>query len=114
MKLQYNEHFLYNTLEMQPLVDNCVLHGFKDGIHPDHYIRINGFRSGQGYVVEVEDNGVGFQKGIAWSGVGGLSTVNHRLKLLFGDAGRIHIIENKPGTGTKVQIHLPSNHKQAR
>lgn len=46
-------------LTIQPLVENCFAHGYKDCVK-DMSIRIDGWARGKGFVLRIADNGAGF------------------------------------------------------
>jgi two-component system sensor histidine kinase YesM len=98
-------------LILQPLVENSIIHGFKDREEEGH-IRIRLRRVEQVLVISVEDNGIGFDadhlkrsleqplvdhKGYA------LRNIAHRLQLFYGEAATIQY-DNQPDTGSKVQL----------
>lgn len=45
---------------LQPIVENCFTHGFRDSDQPLYMVRITGEKTAEGWRVTVEDNGVGF------------------------------------------------------
>jgi sensor histidine kinase YesM len=88
---------------LQPLVENAVRHGLDPKVEGGE-ILISA-REEEGLIrIEVRDTGTGFTS----SGEGGvgLGNVRKRLKLLYGDKGRLIIEENKPN-GVRVIIEVP-------
>lgn len=101
--IQANAGQLY-TLKMilQPVVENCFIHAFdKTIIKPEIYIRC--YIDGTALVMEVTDNGKGFDgqencsdKGIL-TGLG-INNIEERVKLWHGDNYGIHIKGMEQGT----------------
>lgn len=71
MKIRYEDYLLYELdymedvlelklpkLVIQPLVENCITHGFKES-DPPWRIRINCYVKSHSYIIEVIDNGKG-------------------------------------------------------
>ena len=98
-------------LILQPLVENSILHGFKDREEGGR-IRIVLRRTKQVLYISVEDNGIGMDvddllrsmeeplmshKGYA------LRNIGHRLRLFYGEEATLHYY-SEPGEGTKVQL----------
>ncbi len=102
------------SMLLQPLVENSLRHGIGGKVEGGT-IRLRS-RLGEGRLhLSVEDDGVGipevklatlFEQGI------GVSNVNARLKVLFGDDYRMWI-DSKPGEGTRTEIELPDVHSAA-
>jgi two-component system sensor histidine kinase YesM len=105
----------FPRLILQPVVENAVIHGIepKDG---RGYISIEGGKDESGYVLRIEDTGVGMdddrltalqrrleqsdnQDNISF----GLWNVNQRLKLMFGEASGLSV-GRREGGGTAVWI----------
>ena len=100
------------TLILQPLVENAVIHGISP--KPEGgtvHIVIN--RVGNELLLQVDDDGVGFDPG-AVDGASaaderpsiGLRNVDERLRMLYGDAYRL-TMESTPGQGTRVILRIP-------
>src|ERR1035438_7467121 len=114
-KLRFEADVAGDTLDMlvpsmllQPLVENCIKHGLSNKVDGGT-IRIRTHRSETRLHLLVEDDGIGIpeeklatllERGI------GVSNVNERLKVLFGNEYRMWI-ESQPGNGTRVQIEMP-------
>jgi len=98
-------------LLLQPLVENSILHGFK-GVRSGGIIAISGSREGDHVVLCVEDNGCGMGdeeiRGALTGASGsiGLTNVDKRVKLLYGDRFGLEIHSQK-GSGTVVCLSLP-------
>jgi len=99
---------LVPSMLLQPIVENSVRHGLSGKIGGG-MIRIRSrIENGRLHLL-VEDDGVGipeasmarvFEKGI------GISNVNERLKVVFGNDYRMRI-DSKPGNGTRTEIEMP-------
>ncbi len=114
-RLEFVQDIEPNTLDrlvpsmlLQPLVENSIKHGLSSKVDGG-MIRIRSRSVDGKLLLSVEDNGVGiaeaklatiFKQGI------GISNVNERLKVLFGNDYRMSI-DSKLGSGTKTEIELP-------
>ena len=114
-KLRFVKDAADDTLDMlvpsmllQPLVENSIKHGLSNKVQGGT-IRIRTHRSEAKLHLLVEDDGVGIpeiklatllERGI------GVSNVNERLKVLFGNQYRMWI-DSQPDKGTRVQIEMP-------
>jgi two-component system, LytTR family, sensor kinase len=114
-KLRFQTDVAEETLDMlvpsmllQPLVENSIKHGLSSKVEGGT-IRIHTHRADSRLFVCVEDDGVGIPENrlatLLEQGIG-VSNVNERLKVLFGDAYRMWI-DSQPGLGTRVQIEMP-------
>lgn len=114
-KLQFLKEIDADTMDvlvpsmlLQPLVENSIRHGLSSKVDGG-MIRIRS-RLAEGTLhILVEDDGIGipeaklatlFEQGI------GVSNVNERLKVLFGNEYRMWI-DSKPGEGTRTGIDIP-------
>ena len=114
-KLRYEKEIDSETLDypvpsmlLQPIIENSIRHGLSSKIGGG-LIRVSArVVDGRLHVI-VEDDGVGipeaklatlFELGI------GVSNVNERLKVLYGDDYRMWV-DSKPGEGTRTGIELP-------
>ena len=102
------------SMLLQPLVENSLRHGIGGKVEGGT-IRLRSRLVEGRLFLSVEDDGVGipevklatlFEQGI------GVSNVNARLKVLFGDEYRMWI-DSKPGEGTRTEIELPDLHAAA-
>ena len=93
---------------LQPMVENSIRHGLSSKVDGGT-VRIRSRMVDHRLQIMVEDDGVGiaeaklatlFEQGI------GVSNVNERLKVLFGDDYRMWI-DSRPGEGTSTGIELP-------
>ena len=114
-KLRFEKEIADDTLDMlvpsmllQPLVENCIKHGLSSKVEGGT-IRIHTRRSDSKLYLVVEDDGVGIPEAKLSSvldhGIG-VSNVNERLKVLFGNQYRMWI-DSQPGMGTRIQIDMP-------
>lgn len=103
------EHdFLIPPLSIQPIVENAVKHGILQKIEGGT-VRIKTYSDDVHYVVEIEDNGVGFDlEKIESEGHVGLKNVSYRIQSMCD--GKI-AIQSKIGEGTKVIIQF---HKESK
>jgi two-component system LytT family sensor kinase len=100
------------SMLLQPLVENSIKHGLSSKIEGGT-IFLRSRVSDSSLVVEVEDNGVGMgavqllerPTGLGGSGIG-MANVAGRLKVLYGDAARMHI-DSHEGSGTLIRLRLP-------
>ena len=99
---------LVPSMLLQPLVENSIRHGLSSKIDGGT-IRVRSRMVGHRLQILVEDDGVGipeaklatlFEQGI------GVSNVNERLKVLFGDDYKMWI-DSRLGEGTITGIELP-------
>lgn len=99
---------LVPSMLLQPLVENSIKHGLSTKVEGG-MIRVRSLLVEGRLHLLVEDDGVGipeeklatlFEQGI------GISNVNERLKVLFGNDYRMSI-DSKPGHGTRTEIDLP-------
>jgi two-component system LytT family sensor kinase len=114
-KLQFVKEVESDTLDrlvpsmlLQPIVENSIKHGLSSKVDGG-MIRVRSRLEAGRLHLLVEDNGVGipeaklatlFEQGI------GISNVNERLKVLFGNNYRMWI-DSKPGVGTQTEIDIP-------
>lgn len=96
------------SLLLQPLVENCIKHGFARKIGPG-VITIRCRRDHELVVIEVEDDGLGISDERlphALSTGIGLSNVNERLRVLYGALGRF-TLTGLPGKGAVARVEIP-------
>jgi two-component system LytT family sensor kinase len=114
-KLRFEKEIEAQSLDMllpsmllQPLIENCIKHGLASKVEGG-LIRLSSRRVEGRLFLVVEDDGVGipeprlatlFEQGI------GVSNVNERLKVLFGDDYRLWV-DSQPGRGTRIEIEVP-------
>jgi two-component system sensor histidine kinase YesM len=122
-KQRYGDHLKYNIecpedyksikvpkIILQPIVENAIYHGIKelDGVG---FVKIQVEKNDHQLILNVSDNGVGFDASTEKSsltklGGVGLDNVNKRLKLIYGDESGVRI-DSKIGVGTEVKIIIP-------
>lgn len=103
----------YRTFKMllQPIVENCIVHGFEQNVD-DALLEVRGEMENDEAVIRITDNGIGISKErIAHilsmdSDRVGLSNINQRLRLLYGEEYGLQIYSEK-GKGTTVVLHFP-------
>ena len=114
-KLRFVQEAAEDTLDMlipsmllQPLVENSIKHGLSNKVEGGT-VRIRTHRSEAKLHLLVEDDGVGIAEAklatLLEQGIG-VSNVNERLKVLFGNQYRMWI-DSQPDRGTRVQIEMP-------
>jgi two-component system LytT family sensor kinase len=114
-KLRFEKDVAGDTLDMlvpsmllQPLVENSIKHGLSSKVEGGT-IRIRTHRSESRLHLLVEDDGIGISEAklatLLDQGIG-VSNVNERLKVLFGNDYRMWI-DSQPGQGTHIQIEMP-------
>jgi len=114
-KLRFENEIAPDTLDMlvpsmllQPLVENSIKHGLSSKIEGGT-IRIQAKRGDARLHLLVADDGVGIPEAklatLLEHGIG-VSNVNERLKVLFGNDYRMWI-DSQPGRGTQIQIEVP-------
>ena len=96
------------ALILEPLVENAVVHGIAP--KPEGgTLRVLVERWGRELVIQVRDDGMGFDREAAANKEGssiGLANIDSRLRLLYGDEHGL-LIESEPGRGTRVELRLP-------
>ncbi len=96
------------SLLLQPLVENCIKHGFARKVGPGT-ITLRSRREGVNAVIEIEDDGLGISQErlphALSSGIG-LSNVNERLRVLYGTTGRL-MLTGSPGKGACARVEIP-------
>ena len=96
------------SLLLQPLVENCIKHGFARKVGPGT-ITIRSRRERDLAIIEIEDDGLGISEerlAIAMSSGIGLTNVNERLRVLYGTSGRL-AISGSPGKGAVARVEIP-------
>jgi two-component system LytT family sensor kinase len=117
-KLRFEKDVDDDTLDMlvpsmvlQPLVENSIKHGLSSKVEGGT-IRIRAHRIESRLSLLVEDDGIGIPESklatLLDRGIG-VSNVNERLKVLFGNEYRMWI-DSQPGQGTRIQIEAPELH----
>ena len=105
-------------LLLQPLVENAVVHGFRD-MKSGGCLYIRGAAETDAVILEVEDNGCGMSgEEIEKAMHGdyhriGLENTQRRIQLLYGERGSMQIM-SEPGKGTRIRIRIPLQEKEKR
>lgn len=109
MELQEKD-FMIPPLSVLPLVDNALRHGLKRGKRKGT-ITVRSCRMPYEYIVQVEDDGKGFETeaydALSYDGemkTGGLSEVRYRMEKMVN--GSMDIL-SYTGIGTVVTLHIP-------
>jgi len=108
LDIQYDledEDFLLPALTIQPIVENAIRHGIR-GME-DGWIRITSRKEAGNHIVEIADNGPGFDPDAAYIAEGdhvGIRNIRERIEKLC--AGTMKI-DSAPGKGTVVIITIP-------
>ena len=94
---------------IEPLVENAIVHS---GVAEteDGQIIIAGYEKGDRYVIEVSDNGRGFDPEKMSPRSVGIRNAKERFKLLFGAS---FAVESKQGQGTTIHIEIPRKGESA-
>ncbi len=102
-------------LMLQPLVENSILHGVRN-LERTGYIKVKVLRCGEELICSVTDNGRGFNRERInelyerihdeQSESIGLTNVNRRLKLTYGESSELRI-RSKEGMGTDIIFRIP-------
>lgn len=125
-KIRYQDLFTYDVqieeeifpmlipkLTLQPLVENAIYHGlkYKEGMG---LLRITGCKTTEGIKLSVVDNGAGMKEPEMESilqnqpeGHFGVYSVNHRIKLFFGEKYGVTVY-SEIAKGTTIDILLPA------
>lgn len=99
------DQFFVPPLTIQPLVENAIKHGIR-GMTGSGTVKIHSFKRGNEYVVEVLDDGVGFDMDTeAPTGSAGLANIRFRLKEIAYSNLEITSIPEK---GTKAVVTVPA------
>ncbi|MBN2050740.1 MAG: histidine kinase [Spirochaetales bacterium] len=96
---------------LQPIVENSLIHGFRDGTVKDPTIRITAKSVDETLSIQIEDNGTGIDTGKTevsrqgFSGIG-LSHTRERIRLHYGRAFGLWVSSGRDN-GTVVKIRIP-------
>jgi len=113
------EKYLILPLLLQPVIENAILHGLEQ-VENNGKIEVRVFLEEDEYLkIVIADNGCGMtaeelealrekvrEQRIDTSSSIGLSNINRRIKLCYGDLYGMHI-ESEPDKGTEVTLTLP-------
>ena len=108
MTIQYDlrsVEFLLPALSVQPLVENAIKHGLM-GLEEGGIVTISAYETNEYYVVEVTDDGVGFDMNAGYDETKhvGIKNIRGRIEAMCG--GTL-TIESEIGKGTKATIRIP-------
>ena len=108
MTIQYDlrsVEFLLPALSVQPLVENAIKHGLM-GLEEGGIVTISAYETDRYYMVEVTDDGVGFDMNAGYDETKhvGIKNIRGRIEAMCG--GTL-TIESKIGSGTKATIRIP-------
>lgn len=107
-------------LTLQPIVENCILHGIMEKKEKSGTIVITGWLEDDTVILLVSDDGIGMDdtalKNLFKSDIKKTSGTNiavynihRRLQLLFGSSFGL-TYRSAPGEGTEVEIRIPARH----
>ena len=108
MTIQYDlrsVEFLLPALSVQPLVENAIKHGLM-GLEEGGIVTISAYETEEYYVVEVTDDGVGFDMNAGCDETKHVGIKNIRGRIEAMCNGTL-TIESKIGSGTKATIKIP-------
>ncbi len=113
--LKVEKHLSPDTLEilvpsmiLQPLVENCIKHGFSRKVGGGRIVIRSRLDNGLA-VIEVDDDGSGMSEERLSTALGegiGLSNVNERLRVIYGEGYGLKLT-SRPGRGTSARIEIP-------
>jgi len=114
-KLRFEKDISPETLDLlvpsmllQPLVENSIRHGLSGKLEGG-MIRVRSQTADGRIRLVVEDDGVGIPETklatLLEQGIG-ISNVNERLKVLFGNDYRLYV-DSRTGAGTRIEIEIP-------
>ncbi len=114
-KLQFIKEVDDETLDafipsmlLQPMIENAIKHGIAPRLEGGKiYLRVHPFNGR--LAIEIEDNGIGIpaeRLHEVYAGGIGISNVNERLRLLYGDQFKMDIRSHE-GQGTTIHIEVP-------
>lgn len=89
---------------LQPLVENSVIHGLEPSPHP-MLIRVSGIKKRGRLMLEVRDDGPGFDPDETSYGKG-FYAVTERLRQFYEDRASL-VLESRPGGGAVARLELP-------
>ncbi|NBD24231.1 sensor histidine kinase [Paenibacillus glycinis] len=107
---------------MQPIIENVVVHALGGPDDRQLLIRVGAERADDDVLLTVRDNGPGIdpaklaslrsgleQRSLeVFTGVSiGLKNVHERIRLMYGEAYGLEIVESGPGTGTTIRVRIP-------
>lgn len=104
------ENFMLPPLSVLRLVDNALIHGLQRGERRGTIV-LRSYRTPSEYIVQVEDDGTGFDAeayeslpGDGGPGAGGLLNARYRMETMV--SGNLEV-QSYIGIGTVVTLHIP-------
>ena len=113
MTIQYDlrsVEFLLPALSVQPLVENAIKHGLM-GLEEGGIVTISAYETKEYYVVEVTDDGVGFDMNAGYDETKHVGIKNIRGRIEAMCSGTL-TLESEIGKGTKATIRIPKEAKE--
>lgn len=108
VKFEIDENLLnmkFPILLLQPIVENSIKHGILKKIDGG-IVSINIEDKENKVLVKISDNGVGFENAEKSQSTGiGISNINNRLKLLYGEKYKLDILSSN--SGSSVSFFIP-------
>lgn len=95
--------FRVPALGIEPLVENAVKHGI-DRYSPEAKVVLRSYEETESWVVEIRDNGKGFDMNAETLGKGGIGLKNSASRLELISRGKIEISRKHPWTIIKITI----------
>ena len=120
------EEYLAPVLFLQPLVENCIIHGRDSGM-PMLTIDIRAKKEDEQIVLSISDDGKGIteekirqidaqrtsnRKQVQTFTSIGISNIRERMRLLYGEGASSLVIRRKEEGGTEVSIRIPLLRKE--
>ena len=108
MTIQYDlrsVEFLLPALSVQPLVENAIKHGLMK-LEEGGIVTISAYETDNHYVVEVTDDGAGFDTSVCYDETKHVGIKNIRARIEAMCNGTL-AIESEIGVGTKATIKIP-------
>lgn len=101
---------LIPKITLQPFLENAIIHGINEKYDGRGMVILNGWMEDGRITLSVTDDGEGMKeddkKKSPQGSHYGLSNIEHRLKLFFGESIPVQV-ESSPGIGTCVIINIP-------
>ena len=101
-----DEDFVLPVLTLQPLVENAVKHGIRKKQNAKGTVTIRTFRKDTEHVIEVADDGAGFDTDMLETCDDTHVGVNNVKKRLMMECGGRLEVESEPGKGTRCRVVL--------
>lgn len=103
--------YLIPKLLLQPLVENAIIHGFRE-MNRGGVLQVTAEKHGQELYLEVVDNGRGmdeeeleYARSKDYNRIG-LNNAEMRIHLIYGEKGKLNVVTAK-GKGTKIIVMIP-------